>query len=137
MYLFEYPEDLRHVWQREISASFYLDRKRWVKRTRASEGHVFLKRKHAQLKLTGEGCQNHAVVQPFNFVSVWAQKNRLRKKIGDEKERSSRFPSIEEKRINFGVNKPNIRRFEVGRFCNNMRPFLSKFRRHFLENPSR
>ena len=54
------------------------------------------------------------------------------------KERSSNFLSFEGKRIDFGVSKPKLRRFEIGRFCDKMRPFYTILAGTFiLKNPPR
>ena len=41
------------------------------------------------------------------------------------KRKTFQYPSFEGKRINFGASKPKLRRFEIWRFCDQLRPFLS------------
>ena len=41
----------------------------------------------------------------------------------NQRDRSFDFLSFEGKRIDFGANKPKLRRFEMRPFCDKMRPF--------------
>ena len=75
----------------------------------------------AKQKLAGRGCQNHAIVQFFERV---CEKRKIaREKFLRLKNRSSDFLSFEGKCIDFGASKQKLRRFEIRRFCDKMRPF--------------
>ena len=60
-----------------------------------------------------------------------------RKKFLGLKREIFRFPVFEGKRIDFGANKPKLRRFEIRSFCDKMRPFCTISAKYLLENPPR
>ena len=70
----------------------------------------------------------------LRFVST---ETSLVKNCCNWQERSSNSCLFEDKCFNFGAGKPKLRRFQIRRFCNKMRPFSSNFSRNILENPSK
>ena len=61
-----------------------------------------------------------------NFHARFVRREKsLVKNFCDKKERSFDFLPFEGKRIDFGANKPKLRRFEIRAFCDKMRPFCT------------
>ena len=60
-----------------------------------------------------------------NFEAHFVRRKKsLAKNFWHQKERSFDLLSFEGKHIDFEVNKPKLRRFEIRAFCDKMRPFL-------------
>ena len=73
-------------------------------------------------KLTGRGCQNHVTEQ-----SAFCEKEKIAREkfLRFKRKISFNFLSFEGKRIDFGISKPKLRRFEIRHFCDKMRPFCT------------
>ena len=75
-------------------------------------------------RLTGRRLSKSRYSTNFHARFVRREKS-LVKKFCDKKERSFDFLPFEGKRIDFGVNKPKLRRFEIRPFGDKMRPFCT------------
>ena len=66
------------------------------------------------------------IMLQYKRSSAFCEKGKIaRRKFQPLKERSFDFLSFEGKRIDFGANKPKLRRFEIRAFCDKMRSFCT------------
>ena len=70
-----------------------------------------------------------------NFQTRFVRREKSSvKKLSNSKERSFDSLSFEGKPIDFGANKAKLRRFEIGPFCEKMRPFCTISASTFWKN---
>ena len=96
------------------------------------ETRVFLKSK---AKIDRKKLSKSRYSTQFRARFVRREKS-LVKKLCNKKKRSFYFLSFEGTRIDFGASEPKLRRFEIRRFCDKMRPFCT-ISAGTLENPPR
>ena len=78
----------------------------------------------ARQKLTGRRLSKSRY--STNFQARFARREKsLVKNVCELKEKSFDLLFFEGKRVDFGANKPKLRRFEIRAFCDKMRPFCT------------